>query len=511
MKGEIGVTRRATYKAEDAIKKKERVKKKQDLVIDKLNEEIRRLNESKAIYEAQIIAQKGETEAAEKTLQDAAKEISAVDFEKKQLGLQWRSSLIGIQKRDEAVQTVTEAIAAVEQRELEIVNEIRGLQGVIREEQEKNEKLSGVEGRNNREMQYLQQQMTVVRGERERLAGQYSMLRRSLDKADEESQQFDNAITSCNNELEILEKYVQRVSRQITEVYNKIEAFVSDQTTSKRNEVSTLKSVKKVSVEVQRKEEEVIKIKNEIARVKVDTLNIKSNQTSLYTVLDELAKDLENRGKLIQQYEGEIKGRHHQIEKKQLYVDRLNREFDEKRRKLEEELGEAVESAGPLEIKIKSLRKLIAERVTACGGLQKEWLKKQHAIMEEQTSAEKIKTAMSEIRDKKAVLDGRKVRVERDLEVVFKDRKQLETGVRQVKMEMDIMNGHLGRYERESVTLKSEMEVMEKQFIARLKAIEKAATEMESHIAEIEAAKTAIGRFCGLEIAFFCFNFPNPP
>ena len=35
MKGEIGITRRATYKAEDVIKKKEKVKKQQDLVIDK--------------------------------------------------------------------------------------------------------------------------------------------------------------------------------------------------------------------------------------------------------------------------------------------------------------------------------------------------------------------------------------------------------------------------------------------------------------------------------------------
>ena len=41
--------------------------------------------------------------------------------------------------------------------------------------------------------------------------------------------------------------------------------------------------------------------------------------------------------------ESEIKSRHHQIEKKQLCVDRLNREYDEKRKKLEEELGEATE------------------------------------------------------------------------------------------------------------------------------------------------------------------------
>lgn len=85
-----------------------------------MNQEIRRLNEAKAVSEAQLVAQRQETEAARATLQEAAKEIEAVGFEKKQLALQWRSSLIGIQKRDEAMQNVTAAIGQVEQRELEI-------------------------------------------------------------------------------------------------------------------------------------------------------------------------------------------------------------------------------------------------------------------------------------------------------------------------------------------------------------------------------------------------------
>ena len=67
-----------------------------------MNQEIRSLNDAKGVHEAQIVAQRKETEAAKTTLQEAAKEIEAVEFEKKQLALQWRSSLIGIKKRDEA-------------------------------------------------------------------------------------------------------------------------------------------------------------------------------------------------------------------------------------------------------------------------------------------------------------------------------------------------------------------------------------------------------------------------
>merc|ERR1719262_11364 len=45
MKNEIQVTRRATYKAEDHIKGIEKVKGKQDLLIDKMNENVKRMSE----------------------------------------------------------------------------------------------------------------------------------------------------------------------------------------------------------------------------------------------------------------------------------------------------------------------------------------------------------------------------------------------------------------------------------------------------------------------------------
>jgi membrane-anchored protein YejM (alkaline phosphatase superfamily) len=45
MKSEIAVTRRTTYRAEENVVNLEKSKKKQDLLIDTMNEEIKRLNE----------------------------------------------------------------------------------------------------------------------------------------------------------------------------------------------------------------------------------------------------------------------------------------------------------------------------------------------------------------------------------------------------------------------------------------------------------------------------------
>jgi len=61
MKGEIGATRRNTYNAEESVKNLEQAKKKQDLLIDSMNEEIKRLNEQRTLYQAQLVSQKEET------------------------------------------------------------------------------------------------------------------------------------------------------------------------------------------------------------------------------------------------------------------------------------------------------------------------------------------------------------------------------------------------------------------------------------------------------------------
>ena len=54
------------------------------------------------------------------------------------------------------------------------------------------------------------------------------------------------------------------------------------------------------------------------------------------------------------------------------------------------------------------------------------------------------------------------------------------------------MNGYMNKYEKDAVSLRSDTEVMEKEFIARLKAIEVSATEMEGHILDIDEAKKNI-------------------
>ena len=114
-RGEIAVMRRATHKTEETVSELERKKTEQDLYIDSRVERISQLQEEIGLVEAQKQSQRVETDAAEATLREAGKEMSATVFEKRQVVAQWNSTLIALRKRDEACQSMMAAIREIQE------------------------------------------------------------------------------------------------------------------------------------------------------------------------------------------------------------------------------------------------------------------------------------------------------------------------------------------------------------------------------------------------------------
>merc|ERR1719217_649296 len=268
MRAEIAVTRRATHKAEENIKNIEKVKVRQDLLIDKMNEEIKRLTEQKAVYDAQLVAQKQETEAAVATLTEAAREMEAVEFEKRQLQQQLQSALRGMMRRDSALQNVDTAMKELEEASLAIESEMRGLARSGRHAQEENEKLAGLLTKNENELSYMQTQMQQIHTDRQRLAERYAMLRKSLDSTTGETAKIKTALKDSQQELQTVEASIQKVARETMELQEHIEEKISQQATVVRSEANTNKSAKKLGSLVQDQEMELQNLQNEISRVK---------------------------------------------------------------------------------------------------------------------------------------------------------------------------------------------------------------------------------------------------
>ncbi len=88
--GAIKVAQRTTLRAEENVVQLEKEKKKQDVLIDQMNEQIKRLEEQKTILTAQLLSQKEETEQAQGILREAQLEMSKIIHSKKNLLEKWQ-------------------------------------------------------------------------------------------------------------------------------------------------------------------------------------------------------------------------------------------------------------------------------------------------------------------------------------------------------------------------------------------------------------------------------------
>merc|ERR1711920_430240 len=233
--------------------------------------------------------------------------------------------------------------------------------------------------------------------------------------------------------------------------------------------------------EIAQKEVEAQNLHNEIARVTVDSLNTKAHNQMLKDRHKSLSEDLAEREKLVEQYEQEIRKRHHQIEKKQLYVDRLNREYDDKRTKLEAEAGEA-DVAGPQEAKLKHMKKAMDDLKKDCENMQKDWIQKQTQLLSISTETDRLKSHLNDQKNRKMVLEQKKIRIEGSLEAQKKEIKELEKGMKDLRFDMDRMNTAVVKNDSKSKELANGNQMMEMEFVQKLKEIEGQCLDVERQV-----------------------------
>merc|ERR1711959_457548 len=145
--------------------------------------------------------------------------------------------------------------------------------------------------------------------------------------------------------------------------------------------------------------------------------------------------------------------------------------------------------AGPLEAKIKHLRKAIAERSKECQDMQKDWINKQTQLMSASSDTDRLKSFLNDQKNRRLVLDQKRIRIEGHMESQRKEIRELENAVKHLRFDMDRMNGSLAKNEKKIETLANSNQMMETEFIAKLKEIEQASSEMENNVRQVRREK----------------------
>uniref|UniRef100_K3WH79 Coiled-coil domain-containing protein 40 n=1 Tax=Globisporangium ultimum (strain ATCC 200006 / CBS 805.95 / DAOM BR144) TaxID=431595 RepID=K3WH79_GLOUD len=486
MKNEIARTQRAAQKAEETMTNMEKDKVKQDLYIDSLNEQIKSLQEKIAMTIAQHKSQKLETAAAEETLREATAQMETIAFEKKQLLQQWKSSLIGMQQRDQALQATQTAISTVNEEDLALASEIRGYKQSIEKTQAQHETLVGMIERFNAEIRFVEEQIASLRQEHDRLSERYDMLTKSLRQTEAETAKVSGETKKLELDTTQVQQHLETTQRERHGLEDQISAQKNEQTTVNKAAHNLTKEAQRIQGVVHEKEIALANLKNEMARVSVDILNVQAHASQLEETQEKLVAELKQEDVQVEKLELEIRQRNDEIEKKMLRLDRLNKKYEQLLSKMEDE------NTGPLEAMIKNLTKETSNVRVQNLDKQKEWLHTQTALVNLSAESQELGEKNQELKSKTSVLEQKQLRLLNDFDKMRKDIKELKASINGMHNDTVKLNELIAKNSSRQEELLNMNHGLEMEFKRELKDLEAEAIQMEQLAATLKSEKQDI-------------------
>lgn len=487
LKDEVELERRAAHKTEDDITKLEKDKIRQDALIVSLQERIAALENQSASLDEQIVTQQQETKEAKDTLNDAMSEMEAINMEKKQLVQQWRSSLIGMQRRQDAVRKTEEALQQQKDDLLVLENEILGFRKDVRAVQVENGKLTEFMSRIDNEIAILEKQMEALLVKKEEGARAYALMENTIETTTKESKAIELQIKGKTAELGEVEKQIAKHAKAIVEMENEVLAHLSRQTTLKQESKGALRDIQKMKDSIRAMEVQVTQMENELARVRVDTLQSKAYNETLQSTLADLEKELQSRGVMIEKMQTDIRRRNDEIDRKQKQLDQLNHQYEQVIAAHGDMSGEHV---GPLEATINSLSKAITTKSDENEALQQEWIRLQTELVNYKNTINEVNEAILDAQAKATILSQKKDRLLASISDGKKQINTLENTTNAMHLEMKRVNTLISQNVETKRSAADDVFILENDLIRRLEEKKRDALQLEKKVEETRQSKT---------------------
>ena len=471
---ETAEARQNAFAAEKETRALEKEKLDQDVLIDSLQETLKKLHEKTALYDAQRAAQAKETLAARQTLSEANAEMDAVMTEKKQLTSQWKSALVGNAKRDEALRATREALME-QTREMTLIEaETNAKKEQAKEESRKNEKLLALLRKTESEANAAQKALTKELEKKEKLAETHERLavaQEETDSALDRARKEQNALVESSRAAD---ESVAAARRSIRDVDEKMLANLSEQSTTEKDARRVVERAREIRRLIELENTSVTNAQNEMARVRVDTLHHQSLLDGLTEAAAALEEEAAEKTRAVEAYESEIKRREDEIARKSSESERLNRELDAL---LSAAGGDA--SLGPMEANIKHLAKETESKEKAIKELQRRWVGHQTELValvnENDNVAEKTRRLKAEV----TVATRRRARLTENLARQKEEIKALDFAMERARGDAQRINAASARDEAAKRALVDDVMVREKEIAGGLR-------DMESDIVALE-------------------------
>ncbi|CAM9155762.1 unnamed protein product, partial [Phaeothamnion confervicola] len=464
----------------------EKDKGRQDFYLDGLVERARQLQAQAALYESELDGRNRSGATADAVLRETAREMSVVAFEKKQLLQQWRSALVGLARRDEAITVAAAALRDAQAAARDYDVEIDGVRREISAAQAKNEALVGVKDRLGSEDAFVEGRLVAAREERAKLSERFALLQRSLVQVEGEEKEVDAAAKQLAARGDAQQAAVQAVTSERVRIEDEASAHKGEQSTASKAVRGLRRRAAAAVVAARAAESEEAALLNELARIGVDSVNTEAHNGQLRATLAAQSEQLAAHDALVQRYRQEIRQRNDEVEKKMLRVDRLNGRYE----KLLDGRKEP-EGGGPLEATIANLGKEVSAMEEANGRAKQAWLHQQTSLVAAVAATEGISEENTELRARASILGQRRLRLLAEAAAADAELKRLAAAAAGAHLDMSRLNELIGKSGRAAGELEDATALLEKGFMRELRELEAASVAADERLRAAREAKAA--------------------
>jgi chromosome segregation ATPase len=490
----LKIVQRAASTAENAVSSLEKQKTDQDLFIDRLTEQVQQLDVDRSLFEAQLASQREETAVANSTLSEAAEQMGAIEFEKTQLRQQWQTALIGMNKRDQALQETHIALEKRREERLTVESELRGMKNEQRTVQGNIDGNSGVTGKLEAERLTFAAKIETLEKERAASEQRFDMLRSSLEQTDAEAAVLLAKKKSLSEAITQLERSIENVDRERQAIEEATTHNKGDETTVSKAVSNMADEARSLQRQMHGVEMDIAGCENETERINLDMLNTVAHGKQLKANVEALRNELKEKDKLIEKYDAVARQRHDTINKKMAQVDFLNRKLGAMTSGVEEE------NLGPLEATIHNMQKEIERMRSESAELQRLWLQGQIRLVSMVTAIDQQRTTLREDEGRQTVLVQSKVRLNASILAV---RARVNTMMKETQAmhnDMARLNRLLAKNKEAQAELANSTFVARQEFTVELQELKAQSIAFEEKHAELqELERVLLDDVCELQ------------
>ncbi|VDP56417.1 unnamed protein product [Schistosoma mattheei] len=353
--GDLLVLQRAVEKVHTDLSKFEDEKLRQDLSVDRMQTKVDQLKDDITLYEAQIVAQEIEMNTSQNLLYEAEAQIVAINVDKAHLLTQWKTSLLGLQRRNEAYADLLAAYNKLKEELLVLENEQNAYKLSINKEQETHERLTGLQNKNESDLNTLRKQLLHSETKLEADKQAYTTYSRilleternlfnaktrplALKKEVHLTNQYcgsPNVIEFYHEENNTAQANVNNIRKQLEKkVLEKqdLEKKISEELRDRLTAQKAANYANKININVQDQSRElltqIVQMENQIAKDELGVAHKKARNKQQQEKVSELEREIDNTNLLITKLEGEIHHANISVEHKQGNIDILNKKLE---------------------------------------------------------------------------------------------------------------------------------------------------------------------------------------